>query len=102
GPVPAPTLHASPTRRSSDLDPDADLETRLGRGLDRTAIEQARRRRTQELLADREVLPGVLDLRERARAAGLKLGIASSSSRKWVDRKSTRLNSSHRTISYAV
>ena len=66
------------------FDPDADLETRLGRGLDRTAIEQARRRRTLELLADREVLPGVLDLRERARAAGLKLGIASSSSRKWV------------------
>src|SRR5207248_1820265 len=41
-------------------------------------------RRTQELLAGREVLPGVLELRERALAAGLKLAIASSSSRGWV------------------
>ena len=66
------------------FDPDADLEARLGRPLDRASIEQARRRRTQELLAGREVLPGVLDLRQRAAAAGLKLGIASSSSREWV------------------
>lgn len=66
------------------FDPDADLESRLGRPLDRAAVEAARRRRTQELLAGREVLPGVLDLRDRVRAAGLKLGIASSSSRAWV------------------
>jgi len=66
------------------FDPDADLESRLGRPLDRAALDRARRRRTEELLAGREVLPGVLDLRDRARAAGLKLGIASSSSRRWV------------------
>lgn len=66
------------------FDPDADLESRLGRPLDRAAINRARARRTQELLAGREVLPGVRDLRDRARAAGLKLGIASSSSRRWV------------------
>jgi HAD superfamily hydrolase (TIGR01509 family) len=66
------------------FDPDADLESRLGRPLDRAAVSQARSRRTQELLAGREVLPGVLDLRDRVRAAGLKLGIASSSSRRWV------------------
>lgn len=66
------------------FDPDADLEARLGRPLDREAIHQARERRTGELLAGREVLPGVLDLRDRVRAAGLRLGIASSSSRGWV------------------
>jgi HAD superfamily hydrolase (TIGR01509 family) len=66
------------------FDPDADLESRLGRPLDRAAINRARDRRTRELLAGRQVLPGVLDLRDRARAAGLKLGIASSSSRRWV------------------
>jgi HAD superfamily hydrolase (TIGR01509 family) len=66
------------------FDPDADLESRLGHPLDRDAVDRARARRTEELLAGREVLPGVLDLRDRARAAGLKLGIASSSSRRWV------------------
>jgi HAD superfamily hydrolase (TIGR01509 family) len=66
------------------FDPDADLEIRLGRPLDRAAIEAVRTRRTDELLAGREVLPGVLDLRDRARKAGLKLAIASSSSRRWV------------------
>jgi len=66
------------------FDPDADLEARLGRSLDREAIERGRRRRTDELLAGRAVLPGVLELRDRVRAAGLKLAIASSSSRGWV------------------
>ena len=66
------------------FDPDADLERRLGRTLDRDAIELLRTRRTAELLAGREVLPGFATLCERARQAGLKLGIASSSSRRWV------------------
>ncbi len=66
------------------FDPDADLEARLGRALDRDAIAARRRRRTEELLAGRAALPGVIDLRDRAREAGLKLAIASSSSRRWV------------------
>jgi HAD superfamily hydrolase (TIGR01509 family) len=66
------------------FDPRADLEARLGRALDWEAIAARRRRRTGELLAGREVLPGVVDLRDRAREAGLKLAITSSSSKRWV------------------
>jgi HAD superfamily hydrolase (TIGR01509 family) len=37
-----------------------------------------------ELIAEREVLPGVIELRDEARAAGLKVAIASNSSLEWV------------------
>lgn len=66
------------------FDPRADLESRLGRPLDWEEITARRRRRTAELLAGRPVQPGVIELRDRALEAGLKLGIASSSSRRWV------------------
>jgi HAD superfamily hydrolase (TIGR01509 family) len=39
-----------------------------------------------ELMASQQAMPGVEDLVHEARAAGLKLGIASSSTRAWVER----------------
>jgi HAD superfamily hydrolase (TIGR01509 family) len=65
-------------------DPHADLEARLGRNLDRAALRTRRRARQMELLAEQDLLPGVLELREGARAAGLKVGIASNSSLEWI------------------
>jgi len=65
-------------------DPHQDLEARLGRSLDRPALRTRRRARQMELIAEREVLPVVIELRDEARAAGLKVAIASNSSLEWV------------------
>jgi len=65
-------------------DPHQDLEARLGRSLDRVALRARRRARQMELIAEREVLPCVIELRDEARAAGLKVAIASNSSLEWV------------------
>jgi HAD superfamily hydrolase (TIGR01509 family) len=66
------------------FDPVADLERRLGRPLDRDAIQAARRLREMELVRDLRVLPGVVEWRAEAVAMGVRLGVASSSSRRWV------------------
>ena len=65
-------------------DPHLDLEDRIGRSLDRDALRRRRRARQMELIAEQEVLPGVLELRDAARAAGLRVAIASNSNREWV------------------
>jgi HAD superfamily hydrolase (TIGR01509 family) len=66
------------------FDPIADLERRLGRKLDREAERAARRTREVELTSALEVLPGVMEWRREAAAMGVRLGVASSSSRRWV------------------
>lgn len=71
-------------RGSNWFDPLADLERRLDRQLDREAIRIARQVRVRELVAALPILPGVLEWIEEARRLGLKLGVASSSSRAWV------------------
>src|SRR5439155_24075944 len=80
-------LHSFPTRRSSDLDrvlpkPEASESAFCGTlGCERSRAQGARHR-----LASRDQLA-------RRRGSQLKVGL---------DRKSTRLNSSHVAISYAV
>jgi HAD superfamily hydrolase (TIGR01509 family) len=71
-------------RGSNWFDPLADLEKRLGRALDGEAIRIARRVRVEELVAALPILPGVEEWIEAARRRGLKLAVASSSSRSWV------------------
>lgn len=66
------------------FDPVAELERRVGRELDREAIRAARRRRQAELTLALEILPGVREWWQEARARGLGLGVASSSLRAWV------------------
>ena len=66
------------------FDPMADLERRLGRALDRDAVQSERIVRRQEMTARLEVLPGVHEWRRDAAALGVRLGVASSSSRQWV------------------
>jgi HAD superfamily hydrolase (TIGR01509 family) len=66
------------------FDAVAELERRLGRPLDREAIQAGRRLREIELVTEMEVLPGVREWRDEAVAMGVRLGVASSSSRRWV------------------
>ena len=66
------------------FDPYAELEAQLGHPLDRAEVRARRRARYAEVVADQEVLPGVLEYIADARRLGLRLGIASSSNRDWV------------------
>src|SRR5207248_8829787 len=90
------SLHSFPTRRSSDLArarPRARLLPRTCRAHVRTPLRLGVAARTAGRGARGEV-----SLVARARAARHGAGAAL----RRLDRKSTRLNSSHRTISYAV
>jgi HAD superfamily hydrolase (TIGR01509 family) len=66
------------------FDPMADLERRLGRPVDREAVQAARRRRQLELTLALDVRPGVREWRREATDRGVRLGVASSSGRSWV------------------
>jgi HAD superfamily hydrolase (TIGR01509 family) len=70
--------------------PQHHLEERLGRPLSQEVIEGRIERRAELVLAQ-PLLPGVVELIESAREIGLKLGVASSSSRDWVDGHLRRL-----------
>jgi HAD superfamily hydrolase (TIGR01509 family) len=63
--------------------PQHHLEERLGRALTEEVLTRRRDRRNQLILANR-VLPGVVARLDEARGLGLKLGVASSSTREWV------------------
>jgi HAD superfamily hydrolase (TIGR01509 family) len=63
--------------------PQHHLEERLGRSLPGEVLDRRIARRTEMILAQ-EVLPGVVRHLEEARAMGLKLGVASSSTSDWV------------------
>jgi len=66
------------------FDPLADIERRVGRPIDRDAVQVSRRQRQMELTLALEVLPGVREWRQEAAAGGVRLGVASSSGRSWV------------------
>ncbi len=66
------------------FDPMSDLERRLGRPLDRDAVQAGRRARQVELTNALEILPGVREWLRAATARGIRLGVASSSNRRWV------------------
>ncbi len=60
------------------------IEKHIGEPIDRESIRIRRMQRELELLKSEEVMPGVVDIIAKARERGLRLGIASSSDRKWV------------------
>jgi len=66
------------------FDPMADLERRVGRTIDRDAVQVVRRQRQMELTLALEILPGVREWRQEAAERGVRLGVASSSVRSWV------------------
>ena len=53
--------------------------------IDRDVVRRERRRRYLDCIEALPVLPGVLDYIQEARELGLKLGVASSSNRAWVE-----------------
>jgi HAD superfamily hydrolase (TIGR01509 family) len=73
------------------FEPLDELKARLGRTVDLEAVVPCRRQREMELIALQRVLPGVLDYLEDAKRLGLRLSIASSSSRAWVEGHLSRL-----------
>jgi HAD superfamily hydrolase (TIGR01509 family) len=73
------------------FDAYAHLEAHLGRPVDRDAIRARRHRRFAELVEAQAVMPGITDYLAEARRLGLKLGVASSSSRDWVTGHLARL-----------
>jgi HAD superfamily hydrolase (TIGR01509 family) len=70
--------------------PQEHLEERLGRPLSKEVVAQRMGRRTELILAN-QILPGVVELIDAASSAGLKLGVASSSTREWVSGHLDRL-----------
>ena len=73
------------------FNPYEQLERQLGELVDRDRIAVRVRTRTHEILADRSTLPGVTDFIERAHELRMGLGVASSSSRSWVEEHLRRL-----------
>jgi HAD superfamily hydrolase (TIGR01509 family) len=66
------------------FDPYGDLAERSGRAVDRVAVRARESSRVAELIAGAPPLPGVRDYLEAAGGLGVRLAVASSSSRDWV------------------
>jgi HAD superfamily hydrolase (TIGR01509 family) len=66
------------------FDPVDYLAALVGEGLDRVGTQRRRDQRKNELIAALDLMEGVRDYIADARRLGLKLAIASSSSRDWV------------------
>jgi HAD superfamily hydrolase (TIGR01509 family) len=75
---------------TAEFHPQHHLEERLGRPLTKEVIERRIGRRTELILAQ-QVLPGILQHIDAAKSLGLKLGVASSSTRDWVSGHLDRL-----------
>lgn len=75
-----------------DHHPIQDLQALVGDQLDREAARKKVSLWEQERVKQQPVLPGVKDTIQAAEDAGLKLGVASSSSHSWVDGHLERLN----------
>lgn len=76
---------------SLPFDPAGHLETQVGEPLDKHSLENWVWERKQELNHTLEPLPGVLDYLDAAEALGLKMAVASSSRRAWVEGHLERL-----------
>jgi HAD superfamily hydrolase (TIGR01509 family) len=70
--------------------PQHHLEERLGRALTQEVLDRRVSRRTEMVLAQK-VLPGVVRHLQEAKAIGLKVGLASSSTSDWVTGHLARL-----------
>lgn len=77
------------------FDPYAYLEERVGRPLDRQALGERRRARFNERIAEEGPIPGVEEALRAAKSLGLRIGLASSSTREWVEGQLRRLGLIH-------
>ncbi|WP_438431448.1 HAD family hydrolase [Gorillibacterium sp. sgz500922] len=62
------------------------LNTHHNLGIDSEELRRKVRARHAELMKEEQIRPGVREYLEGAKAAGLKVGLASSSDREWVER----------------
>ena len=74
------------------FDPQVELQKQVAAEVDWEAVEAQRQAGEQALLEAQPVLPGVLSYLQDAQQMGLKIGLASSSSSKWVVGHLKRLN----------
>jgi HAD superfamily hydrolase (TIGR01509 family) len=74
-----------------DFDPIENLEQLLGRHFNRERLEALHQARERALVDVQPVLPGVEDYLKDARRLGLKVGLASCSSREWITGHLVRL-----------
>jgi HAD superfamily hydrolase (TIGR01509 family) len=79
------------TSEYEHFDPYDLLDQQVGRSLDRKSLRRKRNDREMVLVLDQPILPGVDDCLREAKARNLRLGIASSSDRKWVTGHLSRL-----------
>jgi len=75
---------------TATFDPKGHLEQRLGRALAQEVLDR-RIERCTALVRAQPILPGVVELIDSAREAGLHVGVASSSTRQWVNGHLERL-----------
>lgn len=73
------------------VDEFAELERLVGRRLDRDEVMERRRASRSALMAELRAEPGVVEWVEAAQANGLRLAVASSSSREWVESNLARV-----------
>jgi HAD superfamily hydrolase (TIGR01509 family) len=75
----------------TNFDAHSYLETLCNRSLSRKDLDEKRIKRQWELLENYEALPGVTSYLTQAKLLGLKVGLASSSERDWVESHLKRL-----------
>jgi HAD superfamily hydrolase (TIGR01509 family) len=75
----------------SIFDPHAHMESLVGRPLERDEIATAREIASHEMIMKQKPRPGVLKTLVTAKRMGLRIGLASSSSRDWVEPHLDRL-----------
>ncbi|MEO3946296.1 HAD family hydrolase [Gorillibacterium sp. CAU 1737] len=68
------------------FNPYTHLNTHHNLSVDSDELRKAVRARHTELMKEEQLRPGVREYLKQAREAGLKLGLASSSDREWVER----------------
>lgn len=76
---------------TGDFRPDSYLEELLGREIDRERVRTERRKRFLDLIHVMPIMPGVVALIDAAERRGVRLAVASSSDRKWVESHLKRL-----------
>ncbi len=80
---------------SGTFDPYTRLEQQSGQLIDRSALRIRRRQRFHELVALEPLRPGVVSLLEAATQHGIRLAVASSSTRDWVEKNLAARNLRH-------
>ncbi|GGB66598.1 HAD family hydrolase [Fictibacillus barbaricus] len=79
----------------SDFNPYEYLEKQIKKKLDHEELRAKKTERVLALISEQKPLPGIEDYLKAAKDLGLKVGLASSSSRKWVEEHLNRIGFLH-------